>query len=144
MNKLILFLLIVLVSCSQNKNGGDAQLVVSFGSLSGGPSFVGGAIVEVVNAQTNESKVIELIRPYNITLSFGEWSIRFVGYDGPNWQGPHYCGGVENFLFQKNDQTVKIQVNQANCEVEPYLSLKNSRPLSDKWDVAIWDQAKWE
>lgn len=142
MNKTFLFLLVCLASCTQ-KNTGDAKLEISFKAVTGA-TFDGGALVEVVNGSTGESKVIELSQPYSVTLPFGVWSIHFVGFDEPNWQAPHYCGGVDKIDFNVNDQAVKIQVNQVNCDIEPYLTLKNSKSIGAMWDVAVWDQAAWK
>lgn len=117
-------------------------MVVSFGALTGA-TFSGGALVEVKNSLTGEGKIIELTVPYNVTLPFGVWSIHFVGFEGGSaWQGPHVCGGVSDYKFALDAQTVQIQVNADDCANEPYLSIIGSKVA--QWDVAMWDQAVWQ
>lgn len=138
----ILFAFILLTGCSKQKSESTTSMIISFGALTGA-NFAGGALVEVKNTLTGEGKIIELTSPYNVTLPFGVWDLHFVGFEGSsNWHGPHACGGVSDYKFSKDAQTVQVQVTSADCSNEPYASVIASK--SGKWDVAMWDQAIWQ
>jgi hypothetical protein len=141
---LVCSLIMSFFGCSKNKSSTKAEVVISFGSLVGA-TFPGGAVVQLVNETTREVRIVELVAPYNVTIPYGEWGIYFVGFEGSKWQGPHACGGVSNYLFEQEDQTVEIKVTEAQCAVEPYLTLKNyTSANAAKWDFALWDMANWE
>ncbi|HXH75249.1 MAG TPA: hypothetical protein VNJ08_09810 [Bacteriovoracaceae bacterium] len=97
-----------------------------------------------MNSSTGAVEYFELQPPYSVILPFGEWDLYLVGYEGASqWEGPHQCGGIEDFKFGVNEEKVSITVNTANCAVEPYLTIKGMK-AANMWDVAVWDTSNWE
>ena len=123
---ILLGLTLIFAACSQKNQGQEARVIISFGAVTG-VTFAGGAMVQLKNVASGESRLLELEFPYNTDLPFGDWQISFVGVKGDNWQGPYLCGGLSRYAFIAEGQTVKINVTEVACEKDPYRKMIRSK-----------------
>ncbi len=108
---------LLLASCGGGGQG-TASLSITRGFVLGNTSFSGGVYItgEKVGGGENFAAAISAGNSANVTINFGNWNIKVVGWDGGTIQtGTPYCKYVSNFAFTTAGQQLEINTTTADC-----------------------------
>jgi hypothetical protein len=113
-----LVLMTLLLSSCGGGGQGTASLSITRGFVLGNTSFSGGVYItgEKVGGGENFAAAISAGNTANVTINFGNWNIKVVGWDGGTMQtGTPYCKYVSNFAFTTAGQQLEINTTTADC-----------------------------
>lgn len=108
---------LLLASCGGGGQG-TASLSITRGFLLGNTSFSGGVYItgEKVGGGESFAAAVTAGNTANVTINFGNWNIKVVGWDGGTMQtGTPYCKYVSNFAFTTAGQPLEINTTTADC-----------------------------
>lgn len=152
MRKFLIFSIsiILISSCGGRKSKASFNLKVA--SISTGLPIPGGVTMRTValtdTGPSTTFATIDMVGADHVAdIDFGKWNLYFVAFSGPSlWQGTTYCGSITNLTLSAPELVLNVNLNSANCSVEPYLSMIAAKQTTNisTWDSAIWDTSVWE
>ena len=113
----LVLMTLLLASCGGGGQG-TASLSITRGFLLGNTSFSGGVYItgEKVGGGESFAAAVTAGNTANVTINFGNWNIKVVGWDGGTIQtGTPYCKYVSNFAFTTAGQQLEITTTTADC-----------------------------
>jgi len=116
----LLLMTFILVSCGGGKS--TATLSISRGMLLGNTSFSGGIYITGEKSDGSESftAAIPSGNSTNVTITFGNWNFKVVGWDGSGVMGgTAYCKYVPNYSFTTEGQALEITTTVLVIQIFP-------------------------
>lgn len=140
---LLILSLATLQGCGKSQKE-QTQFQLLIGGLTG-DTFPGGIFLKTEKADTGEADYVDVPATHMVEIEHNTYNFYFVSYQGPSaWAGLKYCGSVLNQEIIGSSQTISLSVAQADCSVEPYLSMDQMKNPSALWDVAVWGSSTWQ
>lgn len=121
-------MLVSLASCSGGGGSGSAQLEITRGFATGNASFDGGLYIHGKNTTNGEQFSFALLAKQKaaVTLSFGTWEIRAIGWDNDPeldpLEGDVLCAH-ETVNFSSNNQALSLHATNAKCNSPAFATI---------------------
>lgn len=150
----ILALTLLISGCGE-KGASKTEFKLNLGGVVTGTPMDGGIYlwaVQIDEATGTEMQtmMMDLDAADSAVIPFGIWRLYLVGYAGPNaWSGLPHCGSVPETILENAEQTIQINISNAECGVLPiYTDMMNTKaaslgPTLATWDISQWDNATW-
>ncbi|MEA9355233.1 IPT/TIG domain-containing protein [Bacteriovorax sp. PP10] len=118
---LIIVTILALASCSAKKTA-NQKFSFKVAALQTGLALNGGSFVRAINASS--STLIKLDANDSAEFEQGVWEFQTVSFEGPSaYAGRRFCGRVVGVNLNEAQKDIALNISEANCYVEPFLSL---------------------
>lgn len=116
--------MLALVSCSAKKSG-NQKFRFTVSAIQTGLPINGGSFVRAINATS--TSIIKLDATDSAEFEHGTWEFQTVSFEGPTtFGGKRYCGRAQNVVLSEAARDLSLNISEANCLSEPFISLISS------------------
>jgi Domain of unknown function (DUF5122) beta-propeller len=118
----LVLLLTIIVSCSKKQASKQVFKFQISAFSSNGHALDGGSFVRAIS--DGKSSIVKLDANNSASFPNGIWEFQAVSFEGPTpFAGRKYCGRAAGVNLGGADKDVELNITEANCLVEPFVSL---------------------
>ena len=139
LNVLIIFLILGLSSCSQNKPV-KQNFKFKISAMASGVPLQGGSFVNAKNGSV--TNLVKLDADHSAEFPSGIYEFQTVSFEGPlPFMGKRYCGRIQNVNLSQVAKKTSLNITEANCLSAPFISLISKIYTQNQIGVFI---TKWK
>jgi hypothetical protein len=117
----LLFSIFLLQSCTK-KITSQHGFKFTIASKIAGVNLLGGSFIKAVSADSNV--LVQLDATNSATFESKKWELQAIAFEGPTFMsGKKYCGVLADVNLSGAEQSIQMNISEANCMTEPFISL---------------------